>query len=95
MIIERWTYKVKVGYRDEIIKVVKAAVEEAGLIPRVCSFEYGPIDVVIVDNEYESREAMDKNVAIRHDKGGPALAEWVKKRRELVISETLELLKVH
>ena len=95
MIVERWTWKVKVGCRAEVVKAIKAAVEEIGLTPRICSFIFGPFDIVISDLEFESEEDMNKNRAVRYDKGGPALAEWHKKRRELVVSENCGLLRVH
>ena len=95
MTVERWTGKVKIGYTGELIEVLKAASEEVGLTNRICSFMYCPFDVVILDNEFESEEAVLENQAVRHDKGGPALAEWGKKRPELVVSETHELLRVH
>lgn len=95
MIVERWSWKVKTGYRGELIEVVKALVAELGLTSRVCSYVYGPFDMVILDNEFESEEDLKESQAVRHDKPGPAMVEWVKKRRELVVSETHELLQVH
>ncbi len=85
----------KVGCSAEVVKLVKAVVEEAGLPARVCTFTYGPLDSVIMDLESESEEDLNRNRAVRHDTIGPAMAEWGKKRGELLVFDTHELLRVH
>lgn len=94
MIVERWTWKVKHGCRDEVIELGKAAVEEFGVTPRICTFAFGPWDIVISDLEFESEEDRKKLWA-DVDWSQPALAEWSKKEPELVVSATHELLEVH
>jgi hypothetical protein len=95
MIIERFTYIVKVGCRDEFIELTKVAVEEAGLTPRVCSYRQGPRDVVINDLVFETNEARLKFWKDM-DWSKPKIAEWLKKEHELRVSgATNALLQVH
>ena len=97
MIVERWTWKVKVGCRTEVIKMVKAMVEEAGLTPRVCTYTFGPWWIVTSDLEFETEE--DRREFWKDfDFSAPAFAEWYKKRPDLLESyegNHHELLQVH
>ena len=94
MIIERWTWNVKVGCRDEVIELVKALVEETGLTPRVCTFTYGPYETVTSDLEFETEED-HKKFWDDLDWSQPKAAEWSKKRPDLTESSYRELLQVH
>jgi hypothetical protein len=95
MIVERWTWKVKLGCRAEVIELAKTAIAEAGLTPRICSFIFGPYDIVSSDLEFESEEDRQKWWA-GLDWSQPGLAEWRKKEPELLVSGTShELLHVH
>ena len=60
MIIQRWTWKVKVGHKAEMIELAKAAAEAAGVRVRVCSYIFGPYDAVSSDAEFETEEDRDK-----------------------------------
>ena len=51
MVIERWTFPVKVACQSEFIELTKASVAESGLTPRVYTYIIGPHDVVIFDGE--------------------------------------------
>lgn len=95
MIIERWTWKVKVGCRAEVIELVKAVVEESGLTPRVCTFTYGRYyEMVTSDLEFETEEDQ-KKFWNDLDSSQPAWVEWQKKRPDLTESSRRELLRVH
>ena len=94
MIVERFTYKVKIGCEAEVVKLVKAMVEEAGLTPRVCTFTYGPREIVTSDLEFETEE--DKKEFWKDlDWSAPAAAEVGKKATDLVESHWKDLLQVH
>ena len=93
MIVQRITWKVKVGCKNEFIELTKAVVEEQGLTPRVCSYVFGPYDVVTSDLEFETEEDQQK---YHTDWSKPKTAEWAKKHAELTESgTTVELLRVH
>jgi hypothetical protein len=95
MIVERFTWKAKVGCRAEVIELVKALVEEIGLTPRVCSYVFGPYDIVSSDLEFETMEDREKFWA-DFDGSGPAWAEFHEKLPDLTGSgATHELLQVH
>ena len=95
MIIQRITFPVKVGCRDEFIKLTKAVVAEMGLTPRVCSYRFGPYDVVISDLVFETEEDRQKFWA-EVDWSTPKAVEWVKRGHELrEFGTTTELLQVH
>jgi len=94
MIVERWTWKVKQWCRDEVVELTKAMVEEMGLTPRICTFTFGPWDVVMSDLEFESEEDRIEWWA-GLDWSQPATAAWHKRERELVVSATRALLEVH
>jgi hypothetical protein len=94
MIVERWTWKVKVGSRAEVIELLKDWVQAAGLTPRVCTYVYGLYEVVTSDLEFETQE--DQNQFWNDlDWSRPALAEWSKRRPDLTESSHRELLQVH
>ena len=94
MLIERRTFKTKVGCRDEVIKLLKALVEEQGLTPRVCTYVDGPEDIVTSDYEFETMEDMDKfwNDV---DPSGPVFVEAHEKVPDLIESRCKESLRVH
>jgi hypothetical protein len=93
MIVERWTWKVKHMCRGEVVELTKAMVEEIGLTPRICTFTFGPWDVVTSDLEFESEE--DRKMCWAGiDWSQPATAEWNRRERELVVSATRALLEV-
>ena len=95
MIIERWTWKAKVGCRAEVIELIKAGVAETGLTPRICSYVFGPYDIVSSDLEFETEEDR-KKWWDEVDWKQPKMAEWLKKRPDLVESHgPHELLRVH
>jgi hypothetical protein len=95
MIIERWTWKAKVGCRAEVIELVKAMVEEAGLTPRVCTYAFGPYQVVISDLEFETEQDRQEWWA-GVDWSQPAMVEWHKKEPDLTESDIDHaLLHVH
>ena len=95
MIIQRFTHKVKVGCKDELIEVLKAWSEEAGFTPRVSTHWIGPLDVVISDIEHASIEDHNKFWA-DYDWGQPQAVEWLEKWDDLRESgATNELLQVH
>ena len=99
MIVQRWTFNVKIGCRDEVIKQIKAAVEETGVTPRICTYAWGcgPYDVVWYEVEFESKEDRRKYLAgIDWNNLGPAMAEFSNKQSDLVESpRTGELIVVH
>lgn len=95
MIVERWTWKTREGHRAEVIELVKALVEEAGLTPRVCSYVFGPYNVVSSDLEFETMEDRAKFWE-SFDPSQPRMAEWNRKRPDLVDHDTTcHLLRVH
>ena len=95
MIVERWTWQAKVGCRDEVVKLVKAMVEEAGLTPRVCTYVYGPFQVVTSDLEFETMEDQ-KRFGDELDHSQPAFVEFHKKYADLVeLTISREVLQVH
>jgi len=95
MIVVRWTYRTKVGCRDEYIKLLKAAVAELGLTPRVCSYKAGPQDIVESDLEFETEE-IHQQWSSSFDASLPAVAEWRKRRPDLLESGTVrEVLEIH
>ena len=94
MIMERRTYKTKVGCRDEVIKLIKALVEEQGLTPRVCTYVDGPQDIVTSYLEFETEEARQKWMDSR-DPSGPVFVEAHEKVPDLIESYSKELLQVH
>jgi len=95
MIVERWTFRVNHIYQDEFVELLKAAVEEAGLTPRVCTYEFGPVDTVISDLEFatsEDREAFWGSM----DWSQPKVTEYLKRYPDLAeAGATKELLRVH
>ena len=94
MVIARYHWKAKTGCREELIKLVKAAVEELGFTPRVCTYVWGFWDTVTSDLEFETMEDEGKfwdNV----DTSQPAFAELVEKEPDLFESHWRELLQVH
>ena len=95
MIVERLTFKVKVGCRAKFIELTKAVVEEAGMTSRVFSYRFGPHDIVISDLEFESMEDHRK-FWDDLDWSQPKAAEWYKKEADLTESgQTNELLNLH
>ena len=97
MIVERFTWKAKVGCEAEVVKLVKALVEEAGFTPRVCTYTFGPFHLVTSDLEFETEEERQK-FWNDIDSSQPAYAEWRKKRPGLIESyegNHRELLRVH
>ena len=95
MIVERWTWKVKPGCQDEMIKLLKALIEETGLTPRVWTFRFGPGDIVGSDIEFETEE--DRQKWWREvDASKPKAAEFAKKHHDLIRASALrELVRVH
>ena len=95
MIIERWTFPVKVECQSEFIELTKASLAESGLTPRVCTYIVGPHDVVIFDLEFETE--LDRLKYWEDvDWGKPKAAEFKKKGADLIESGvTNELLRVH
>ena len=95
MIVHRMTWKMKLDCRSEFIELTKAMLEEAGVTHRVCSFIFGPYDVVLVDLEFETeqdRQAYFANL----DWSKPKITEWGKKHDDLIEPGTVnELLRVH
>jgi hypothetical protein len=95
MVIERWTWKAKFGCKDEVIKFVKAVVEEAGLTPRVCSYVFGPYEIVTSDLEFETEQDRQE-FWDDFDGNKPNITEWHKKQRDLTESEiSHDLLHMH
>ena len=95
MIVQRFTFKAKVGCESEVIKLVKDMVEEFGFIPRVCSYVFGPLEIVTSEVEFESIEARQRFYD-EVDWSGPKAAEWLKRRADLTESgTTIELFRVH
>ena len=93
MIVDRGVFTVKHPCRDEFIELVKAAFEEQDVTYRVCSFIYGPYDVVIVDTEFETEEEQRTHT---WDWNKPAFAEFAKKHDDLIASGPVnQLLRVH
>jgi len=96
MIVERIVWKVKAGCRDEVVKLVKAVAEEAGVTPRVCTFTSGPPDIVTSDFEFETEEERQKFWKDL-DWSAPAIDKWIKKHDDLTERSEYhhELLQVH
>ena len=97
MIVDRFTWKVKAGCKEEVVQLVKALAEEAGMTPRVCTFTYGPRDIVTSDFEFETEEDRGKYWE-DFDWSAPAFSEWHKKYPDLTESyegNHRELLRVH
>jgi hypothetical protein len=95
MIIERWTWKAKFGCKDEVIKLVKAMVAEAGLTPRVSTYLFGPYEVVISELEFETEQDRQE-FWDDFDRNKPHITEWHKRQRDLTESEIgHDLLCVH
>ena len=95
MIVVRYTWKVNHIRQSEFIELVKAAVEEAGLTPRICSYVFGPTDTVTSDLEYETIEDWVKR-RNDWDRSQPAFAEFLKKYPDLAeIGMTTEVLQVY
>jgi hypothetical protein len=95
MIIERFTWKVGHQQMDEFIKSVKAMVEKAGWTTRICTFMFGPMDIVIHDLEFETEEDRQKYWT-SIDWSLPEITEFKKKYADLAESgATHELLRVH
>ena len=95
MIVERFTWKAKPGCKAEVVKLVKAMVEEAGITPRVCTFTWGPQSIVTSDIEFESEEDRIKYWKDDFDGSAPAYVEWHEKYPDLCESYEHELLRVH
>ena len=95
MIVERITWKVNHIHHSEFIKLVKAAVEGLGKTPRICSYMFGPKDVVTSDLEFETMDDRQKYWADL-DRNQADFVEWIKKYPDLAeIGMTAELLRVH
>ena len=95
MIVGRYTYRTKVGCKHEYIQLLKAAVAELGLTPRVCSYHAGPQDIVESDLEFETEE-IHQQWSSSFDASLPAVAEWLKRLPDLIESGTVrEELEVH
>ena len=95
MIIERYTFPVKVGYRDEFVELIKASIAESGLTPRVYTYIVGPHDVVISDAVFETEEERLKYWE-EIDWSKPKAAEFQKKYADLAENgATNVLLRVH
>ncbi|NIO08026.1 MAG: hypothetical protein GTO40_08500 [Deltaproteobacteria bacterium] len=97
MIVERFTWKAKIGCRDEVVKLVKALAEEDGMTPRVCTYTYGSVSLVTSDFEFETEEDRIKYWK-DFDWSAPAFTEWEKKYPNLIESYAgnhRELLQVH
>ena len=96
MIVERWTWKAKVGRRDELIELAKAWVERYGLTGRVCTFEFGGTwNIVFVDVEFETMQDQQK-FWDDYDWSRPEAIETLKKFQNLWEPDsTHELLVVH
>ena len=95
MIVERWTWTIKRGCRNEFIEVMKAMLKLNGFAGRVCTHKFGPYDVVSWYQEFESMEDRQK-VWDAIDWSRPEVAELRKKNEDL--SEpgtTRELYQVH
>ena len=93
MIVERSTWKVKHECRDEFIELIKAALEEQDVTYRVCSFIFGPYDVVVTDTEFETEEEQRTHT---WDWSKPKFSEFAKKHDDLIASGPInELLRVH
>jgi hypothetical protein len=94
MIVVRRTWKTKEGCRAEVIKLLKAAVEETGLTPRVCTYVDGPQDIVTSYLEFETDEdRLQWRDSI--DFSRPASVEWHEKGPDLTESYCKEILQVH
>ena len=94
MLVQRFSWKAKTGCRAEVIKLVKAAVEETGVTPRVWTYMFGAYDMVFSDYEFESEEDR-KEFWAGVNWSQPAIAEWYKIQPDLVESHWIELLRVH
>ena len=97
MIIDRLTWKVCHSHHAEFIESVRAMVEKIGSPSRICTFMFGPMDVVIHDLEFDTEEDRQK-FWNDIDSSQPAYAEWRKKRPDLTESyegNHRELLRVH
>ena len=94
MVVERFTWKAKVGCNSEVVKFVKAMVEESGLAPRVCTYTFGPSNIVTSDLDFETEEDRRK-FWTEIDPSAPAFVEWHQKYTDLVESYGRELLQVH
>jgi hypothetical protein len=93
MIVNRGVFTVKHPCRDEFIELVKAAFEEQDVTYRVCSYIYGPYDVILVDTEFETEEEQQ---GFSYDWSKPKLAEFAKKHDDLIASGPVnQLLRVH
>jgi hypothetical protein len=93
VIVKRHYWKVKHSCRGEFIKLIKAAMDEAGIPNRVYSYIYGPYDTVVVDAEYETEEDAVRH---RYDWSLPKISEWAQKRHDLLEGGLVnELLRVH
>jgi hypothetical protein len=88
---------VKIGCKPEVIKLVKALAEEAGMTPRVCTYRYGPLSLVTSDFEFQTEE--DRIQYWKDfDWSAPAAVEWHNKLHDLLESwegNHRELLQVH
>ena len=85
MLVERHTWRVEYGQRSEWVEVVKAWVEAAGLTPRVCSYLYGPKDIVTSDLEFETIQDIQK-FWDNFDSKSPAHVSLHEKQHDLGVS---------
>ena len=70
-------------------------VAEAGLKSRVCSYRFGPWEIVTSDLEFETEEDRIKYWKDDFDRSAPAYVEWHEKYPDLCESYEHELLRVH
>ena len=95
-VVERWTWKVKAGCRDEFVELVKSWVERHGLTPRVCSFLFGAWNTVSSDLEFETEEDRQKFYDDIVDWSQPENVKLLQKLNDLRESDlTHELLQLH
>ena len=97
MVVDRWTWKVKPGHKNEVIEVLKALFKLNGSTGRVCTQMYGAFDEVSSYEEYETVEDLRKvweGDAI--DWSRPEVRDLTKKLEDLTETGTThELYRVH
>ena len=80
MIVERWTFKVKAGCRDKLVKVLKS--ENAPSWPnRVLTCMYGTRGRVVVESEWEDFATLEK-----------AWSEWARSPGRMQHREAIQSL---